>query len=46
MQEMTLKYEQSVAEVRAKQEAVRAIKAMLEEMENDLQKTRSFIDKL
>lgn len=46
VQEMTLKYNQSMAEVRAMQQEVAGIKANLQVMEADLQKTRDFIESL
>lgn len=46
VEEMTLKYNTSVAEVNAKKEIVRSIKEKLRNMEEDLHETRAFIDKL
>ena len=44
--QMTIKYNLSMVEVRKKQDEVMAIKAHIAKMEADLQDTRNFIDKL
>jgi len=43
---MTIRYEESMAEVRAKQAEVAEIKAKLAKMEQEMQKTKDYIDRL